>query len=222
MSAAAPVRVLLVEDDTGIGRMLERSLQSEGYAVDWARDLKGAIEAARGTLYDLVLLDRTLPDGDGAEFCRALRRFGSQAPICMLTAREALEDKLEGFDAGADDYVTKPFELDELLARLAALRRRSGRIVHSAVLSPERRALRYGPQQVFFTGREWPILALLFAHEGEPVSRERLIAEAWQSEGEVTPNSVDVYIGYIRRKLSGAGIPLRIETVRAVGFVLKQ
>lgn len=222
MSGSAPVRVLLVEDDTGIGRMLERGLQSEGYAVDWARDLKGAIDAARSSTHDLVLLDRTLPDGDGAEFCRALRRFGSNAPICMLTAREALEDKLEGFDAGADDYVTKPFELEELLARLVALRRRIGSTTHSPVLSPERRTLLFGPQKLVFTAREWPIFTLLFEHEGEIVSRERLIAEAWHSEGEVTLNSVDVYVGYIRRKLSGAGIPLRIETARGVGFVLKR
>ncbi|MEM6974398.1 MAG: response regulator transcription factor [Pseudomonadota bacterium] len=222
MTASDGARLLVVEDDTGIGRMLERSLKSDGYIVDWVRDLQGAIEAARVTMYDLVLLDRTLPDGDGAEFCRALRRFGSDAPICMLTARETLEDKLEGFDAGADDYVTKPFELEELLARLAVMRRRSGRVAHRPVLLEDRRMLRVGPQQVSFTAREWPILALLFNCEGETVSRERIIDEAWDSEGAVSANNVDVYVGYLRRKLAQADMPLRIETVRGIGFALKR
>ncbi|MEO0820347.1 MAG: response regulator transcription factor [Pseudomonadota bacterium] len=222
MSTAERPSLLLVEDDTGIGRMLERGLAAEGYRVDWVRDLKSATAAARSLTHDIVVLDRMLPDGDGAAFCKALRRFGSRAPVCMLTARETLEDKLAGFDAGADDYLTKPFELEELLARLTALsRRRPARIVEP-VLDHEGHALVMGAERIRFTRREWPLLVLLMARAGEPVSRATLIAEAWQMEGEVTENSVDVYIGYLRRKLSGAETGIRIETVRGAGFVLSR
>ena len=213
-------RVLIVEDDTGIGRMLERGLAAEGYEVEWVRNLETAIEAARRLRHDLVVLDRMLPDGDGAAFCRALRRFGSLAPVCMLTARDTLDDKLEGFDAGADDYLTKPFEFDELLARLAALSRRRPQHIVEPVLDREGHALVLGATRVTFTPREWPLLAHLFEHEGETVSRATLIAEAWQLEGQVTENSVDVYVGYLRRKLAAAEAPLRIDTVRGAGFML--
>ncbi|MEM7497055.1 MAG: response regulator transcription factor [Pseudomonadota bacterium] len=214
------LRLLLVEDDTGIGRLLERGLAAEGYDVDWVRDLQGATAAARTLLHDLVVLDRMLPDGDGAAFCRALRRFGSRAPVCMLTARDTLEDKLAGFDAGADDYLTKPFELDELLARLAALARRVPERKIAPVLDREGRALLLGPDRVRFTPREWPLLVHLFDRQGQTVSRRALIEEAWQLGGEVTENSIDVYIGYLRRKLTAANAPLRIDTVRGEGFVL--
>ncbi|MEL6577357.1 MAG: response regulator transcription factor [Pseudomonadota bacterium] len=214
------LRLLLVEDDTGIGRMLERGLAAEGYRVDWVRDLASATEAARGEVHDLVVLDRMLPDGDGAAFCRALRRFGSRAPVCMLTARDTLEDKLAGFDAGADDYLTKPFELDELLARLAALARRVPEQRLEPVLDREGRTLLLGPERVRFTPREWPLLVHLFDRPGETVSRKELIEEAWQRDGDVTENSVDVYVGYLRRKLGAANVPLRIETVRGEGYVL--
>jgi DNA-binding response OmpR family regulator len=220
MSGAPQDRVLLVEDDTGIGRMLERGLEAEGYSVEWVRDLEGAIAAARGLRHDLVVLDRMLPDGDGAVFCRALRRFGSLAPVCMLTAKDALADKLEGFEAGADDYLTKPFEIDELLARLAALRRRRPRHIVEPVLDREGRALLLGAERVRFTPREWPLLAYLFDRAGSPVSRAELIENAWGKTGEVTENSVDVYMGYLRRKLATANAPLRIETVRGAGFML--
>ncbi|MEM1385387.1 MAG: response regulator transcription factor [Pseudomonadota bacterium] len=214
--------MLLVEDDTGIGRLLERGLATEGYTVDWVRDLKSAVEIARDGYHDLVLLDRMLPDGDGAAFCRALRRFGSRAPICMLTARETLEDKLAGFDAGADDYLTKPFELDELLARLAALRRRGSLRPPDLRLDPEQRSLSVGPESLRFTPREWPLFAYLVEHEGRAISREELIAEAWDRAGEVSENSIDVYIGYLRRKLSGLSVEIRIEAVRGVGFMLSR
>ena len=213
-------RILLVEDDTGIGRLLERGLAAEGYEVDWVRDLASASEAARGLGHDLVVLDRMLPDGDGAAFCRALRRFGSRAPVCMLTARETLEDKLEGFDAGTDDYLTKPFELEELIARLAALARRRPERLVEPVLDREGEVLVMGAERLRFTPREWPLLVHLFERAGAPVSRAELIDEAWGLSGEVTENSVDVYIGYLRRKLAAAGVPLRIETVRGAGFML--
>ncbi|MEM6945849.1 MAG: response regulator transcription factor [Pseudomonadota bacterium] len=221
MSTSRNERILLIEDDTGIGRMLERGLSAEGYQVEWVRDLEGATAAARELRHDLVVLDRMLPDGDGAAFCRALRRFGSLAPVCMLTARDTLEDKLEGFDAGADDYLTKPFEIDELLARLAALSRRRPAHIVEPVLDRETQALVLGAERVKFTAREWPILEHLFDREGTAVTRAVLIAEAWgATTGDITENSIDVYIGYLRRKLAAASAPFRIETVRGEGFML--
>ncbi len=212
-------RLLLVEDDTGIGRMLERGLSAEGYAVVWARDLRGAAASAREAAPDLVVLDRMLPDGDGAAFCAALRRAGTMAPVLMLTARETLEDKLRGFDAGADDYLTKPFEFEELLARLSALRRRTTERVAALRLDPETRSVFAGPRRARLTPREWPLMAYLAARPNRPVSREELIASAWGKTGQVTENSVDVYIGYLRRKLAELDTGARIETVRGLGFM---
>lgn len=218
MSTAA--RLLLVEDDTGIGRMLERGLGAEGYTVDWVRDIRRAIAATRAAAPDIVVLDRMLPDGDGATFCGALRRAGCAAPICMLTARDTLEDKLRGFDAGADDYLTKPFEFEELLARLAVLRRRATPIPPVVRLDDAARALVVGAHRVALTGREWPLMVYLMAHTDRPVSRAELIAQAWGLGGRVTENSVDVYVGYLRRKLADLDSGIRIETVRGIGFML--
>lgn len=214
--------VLVVEDDTGIGRMLERGLSAEGYVVRWARDLRAAAESARAAPPDLVVLDRMLPDGDGATFCAALRRAGNMAPVLMLTARETLDDKLRGFDAGADDYLTKPFEFDELLARLAALRRRRPAPVAELRFDPKTRSVFAGPRRVRLTPREWPLMAYLAQNPDRPVSREELIASAWGKAGQVTENSVDVYVGYLRRKLATLGSGARIETVRGIGFMFAQ
>lgn len=212
--------LLLVEDDAAIGGMLERGLAAEGYDVEWVRDLKSAIEAARGFRHRLVLLDRMLPDGDGADFCAALRRFGHPASICMLTAREALEDKLRGFEQGADDYVTKPFEFEELLARLGVLRRRAAETRPHVRLDEASRSLVCGEGRARLTKREWPLMAYLMEREGQVVSRAQLIAEAWGLDGQVTENSADVYVGYLRRKLAEIGGTYRIETVRGEGFRL--
>jgi two-component system OmpR family response regulator len=212
--------ILLVEDDTGIGRVLESGLAAEGYAPIWRRDLKSAVEAARDRSLDLIVLDRMLPDGDGADLCRALRRLGVAAPVLMLTARDTLEDKLSGFDAGADDYLTKPFEFDELLARLAALTRRGAPPPLALELDPERRTMRWAARSVVLTGREWPLIAYLAERPGRAVSRAELIDKAWGLADKVTENSVDVYVGYLRRKLAGIEAGVRIETVRGAGFAL--
>ncbi len=219
MSDDAP-RLLLVEDDPHIGGMLQRGLSAEGYAVEWSRDLREAIARARAAPPAIVVLDRGLPDGDGAAFCGALRRFGSTAPVLMLTARDGLEDKLRGFAAGADDYVVKPFEFEELLARLAALRRRAADGPEPLRLDEEARAIAAGTRRATLTRREWPLMAHLAANAGRPVTRAELIAGAWADVGGTTENNVDVHVGYLRRKLSRIGCAARIETVRGVGFVL--
>ncbi len=215
-----PCRILLVEDDVGIGRLVERGLAAEGYEVDWVRDLMGATETVRASVPDLVILDRMLPDGDGAAFCAAFRRLGHSAPICMLTARDALEDKLRGFEAGADDYLTKPFEFDELLARLAALRRRAAPPPKLPLADEESRTLILGGARASFTPREWPLMRHLLTNAGQTVSREALMEIGWGDEPDVTDNAVDVYIGYLRRKLAKLGDGPKIETVRGVGFIL--
>ncbi len=221
MSAASePCPLLLVEDDAGIGRMLETGLAAEGYAVDWVRNLATAIERVREGHHAVIIIDRMLPDGDGADFCAALRRFGHDAPVCMLTARETLEDKLRGFDAGADDYVTKPFEFEELLARLAVLRRRAGAMRPVARLDSETRVLSAGGCQVKLTERECRLLSCFLDHAGEVLSRAALLEKVWEAGDEVSENSADVYVGYLRRKLAQADNPYRIETVRGEGFRL--
>ncbi|MEM7190254.1 MAG: response regulator transcription factor [Pseudomonadota bacterium] len=222
MSAAAETKLLIVEDDVGIGRMLERGLGAHGFAVDWARDLRTATDAIRANAPDLIILDRMLPDGDGAALCSAIRKSGSQVPICMLTARETLDDKLRGFDAGADDYVVKPFEFDELLARLHVMLRRVQAAAAPAEprLDDARRILEVENVSIDFTRREWPLLKYLLEHEGTDLSRETLIEHVWGTQDDVTLNSVDVYVGYLRKKLSTAAVRIRIETVRGVGFRL--
>jgi DNA-binding response OmpR family regulator len=219
-TAARSCRLLLVEDDQGVGRMLERGLAAEGYEVVWVRTLAAATEAARQGGHDLIVLDRMLPDGDGAAFCAAYRRLGHDALVCMLTARDALEDKLRGFDAGADDYITKPFEYEELLARLDALRRRRAPVRALPVPDAETQALVLGSRRVKLTPREWLIMQHLLANPDRPIPRAELIAAGWGPESDVTANSIDVYVGYLRRKLATLGTEARIETVRGIGFAL--
>lgn len=211
--------LLLVEDDVGIGRMLERGLRGAGYRVEWVRTLAEAIPHARNARHRLVVLDRALPDGDGAEFCKALRGYGHPAAICMLTARDALEDKLDGFGAGADDYLTKPFEFEELLARLTVLERRAAAAAPGLRLDAEKRLLVLGVDRQKLTRRECLLFRYFADRAGETVTREDLIANVWESpDGSVSANSVDVYVGYLRRKLSDLGATARIETVRSAGY----
>ncbi|MEM7525106.1 MAG: response regulator transcription factor [Pseudomonadota bacterium] len=213
-------RLLLVEDDVAIGEMLERGLNGAGYQVDWVSTLAEGVEEARRHVHQLVVLDRMLPDGDGAAFCAALRSFGHGAAICMLTARDTLEDKLSGFEAGAEDYLTKPFEFEELLARLAVLRRRVEDQKPRLRLDPERRRLTVGAEAVKLTSREALLMTYLFDRAGEVLTRSALMSEAWGVDDDITENSVDVYIGYLRRKLKDIGAAARIETVRGEGFQL--
>lgn len=225
MTGTDGTELLLVEDDVGIGRMLQRGLTQEGFAVDWVRDLRSATERIKAGNPSVIVLDRMLPDGDGADLCSALRKSGAGIPVCMLTARDTLDDKLRGFDAGADEYLVKPFEFDELLARLQVMLRWAATAPEpepDLVAFEEERMLGWGAVSAKFTRREWPLLSVLLAREGEDLSRAALIRDAWHLEGEVTENSVDVYIGYLRRKITDTGLPLRIETVRGVGFRLER
>lgn len=221
------MKILLIEDDAGIGRFVCNGLRSSGIEVDWIRGVTPAIQQVRTGGYAAVVLDLMLPDGDGFSLCREMRAIGLSIPVCMLTARDGLDDKLEGFGAGADDYLTKPFFIDELIARLKAMIRRdhnavaSSRIVvGSLVVDPVAREAVMAGNALDLTRREFDVLAYLAQNAGQAISRERLLVAAWGAGADVTPNTADVYIGYLRRKMKAASDVPTIATVRGIGFKL--
>ncbi len=219
------MNILLVEDDPGIGRFITRGLAGKGYRVAWERSGHRAVELLAAGGFSAVLLDLGLPDGDGLELCRALRRAQVRTPVLMLTARGALQDRLDGFDAGADDYLAKPFAFDELIARLTAIVRRASapaeeppsfgalRLEHAA------RTARIDAQILPLSRREYDLLARLVGGGGATVSRASLASAVW-GDAEVSDNALDVYIGYLRRRLGEHRMAPRIATVRGQGFRL--
>ncbi|HET8758615.1 MAG TPA: response regulator transcription factor [Solirubrobacteraceae bacterium] len=220
------MRLLLVEDDAKLARAIGRGLRHEGYAVDVAGDGDAALVQAAVFEYDAVVLDIMLPARDGLDVCRVLRERGCWAPVLILTARGAAEDRIGGLDAGADDYLAKPFDFGELLARLRALLRRAPRErparleLGDLVVDPAGHAVSRAGTPVKLTAREFAVLEFLARHPGEVISRTRLLEHVWDENYEGSTNVVDVYVGYLRRKLEQPfGRPL-IRTVRGVGFAL--
>ena len=214
--------ILVVDDDASIRRMLERTLVAEGYRVETAPDGGTALAAIERAVPDLVILDLGLPGLDGTEVSRRLRARGLGVPILMLTARDALADRVEGLDAGGDDYVVKPFEAEELQARIRALLRRGREPAEvvafdDVVFDVSTRRLRRGNREIALSEREAALLELLLRNPRSVVTRETALAHVWGSTYAATSNSVDRYVSYLRRKL---GEPSLIETVRGVGFVL--
>jgi two-component system, OmpR family, response regulator MprA len=220
-------RVLVVEDDAEIAGALRRSLGMEGYDVRLAGDGEAALTEASVFAPDAVVLDLGLPLLDGVEVCRRLRREGD-VPILMLTARDTLEDRVEGLDSGADDYLVKPFERDELLARLRALlRRRPPRgsaffVVGDLRLNPDTREVYRGDRALDLTAREFELLEYLMRNERLVVSRERLLEEVWDYHPFAETNTVDVFVSTLRRKLEEGGAPRVLHTVRGSGYVLRE
>jgi DNA-binding response OmpR family regulator len=217
--------VLLVEDDPGIGRFVSRGLAAEGFEVEWVRAGKAAQARVHAQAFDAAVLDLGLPDIDGFDLCRALRHDGVETPILMLTARDGLDDKLAGFQAGADDYLSKPFAFEELLARLNVLiRRGSGSAGFSQAgrlrLDLRARTATLAEAAVTLSPREFDVLACLVRAPGQPVSRRDILDRAWGDAAEVAENTVDVYVGYLRRRLAAVAARPVIETVRGVGFRL--
>ena len=216
------MRLLLVEDDAMIGDTLLRTLRSEHYAVDWVRDGDMADQALRSAEYDLVLLDLGLPKRDGLDVLRALRSRRSTVPVLLATARDGVADRIAGLDAGADDYVVKPYDTDELLARIRALLRRSaGRaepaFEHRGVsLNPATREATLEGQAVSLSAREWAVLEPLLARPGVVFSRAQLEEKLFSWKDEVSSNAVEVYIHGVRKKL-GNDI---IQTVRGLGYLV--
>ena len=220
-------RILLVEDEEKLARMVELELKYEGYQVEKAFDGRSGLELALGGGFDLVLLDIMLPQLSGMEVLRRLRRE-SQVPVIMLTARDSVVDKVSGLDSGADDYVTKPFAIEELLARIrAALRNHGGRDGQLLAAGPlamdvERHQVTVKGQPVELTKKEFDLLRHLLENKGRVLTREALLDSVWGFDFVGETNSVDVYIRFLRSKIDEAfGIKL-IHTVRGVGYVIKE
>jgi two-component system, OmpR family, response regulator MprA len=218
--------VLVVEDDARVAASLRRSLEYAGYPVALAADGPAGLAAAIRDAPDLVVLDVNLPGLDGFGVCRALRASGGTALVLMLTARDATSDRVDGLDAGADDYLVKPFAPEELLARVRALLRRapspSDGLLRFAdlVVSLSAREVRRGSRSVALTALEFDLLAHLARHPRQVLRRSQLLAAVWGGE-PVASNVVDVYVGYLRAKLEAGGEPRLVQTVRGVGYVLR-
>jgi two-component system OmpR family response regulator len=221
------MRLLVVEDDTKLARALERGLQREGYAVDLAETGDDALSQASENEYDAVVLDVMLPGRDGFSVCRAMRSNERWAPVLMLTARDQVGDRIRGLDAGADDYLVKPFDFGELLARLRALIRRGPSErppvleVGDLHIDPAARVVTRAGRDIELTVREFALLQFLAQRAGEVVSREQLLEHVWDSTEEGSTNVVDVYIGYLRNKLDRPFRGKMIRTVRGIGFMLE-
>ncbi len=219
-------RVLIVEDDVDIADVLRRSLRNEGYEVRTSADGVEALDVAAGFVPDLVVLDLGLPGMDGVEVCRRLRSDGD-VPILMLTARAETEDRVTGLDSGADDYLVKPFERRELLARIRALLRRrpprgsASLEVADLCLNPDSREVRRGERGIELTNREFELLEFLMRNERLVVSRERLLDEVWGYDPMAATNTIDVFISNLRRKLEAGGEGRLLHTKRGAGYVLK-
>ena len=220
------MRILVVEDDRKVAGFIEMGLREEGYAVDLARGGDEAIVLAHVNDYDAILLDLMLPKKNGLQVAAELRREGRTTPILMLTARDATEDVVRGLDAGADDYLTKPFKFDELLARLRALVRRGGatRVERITAGPLELDRLKHqayvGGQSLDLTPREFQLLEHFMMHKDDVVRRTELLEKVWDMHFDPESNVVDVHVGNLRRKLREAGYDGLIRTVRGVGFRL--
>jgi two-component system response regulator MprA len=217
-------RLLVVEDDPDLRSLLRRGLEEEGFAVSIAGDGAAALDQAGGGEPDALVVDIGLPDTDGRDLCQALRARGVDAPVLFLTARDALTDRLSGFSAGGDDYLTKPFHFAELVARVRALLKRTGSaaaVVGDVMLDPVTHSLRCGDEEVSLTPTEFRVLAALFAAPGAVVRRRELVAAAWPDGAIVHDNTLDQYVARLRRKLRVAGSDAAIETAHGVGYRLR-
>lgn len=220
--------ILVVEDADEVLRVLERVLSEHGYTVMTAGDGDAGLTQAIDRRPDLLILDIGLPGRNGYEIARELRARAITAPVLMLTGRDAVADKIEGLDAGADDYLAKPFDHDELLARVRALLRRSSMQsernmirVGDLVIDPFSRDVRRGSREISLTQKEYALLEYLARHAGHPVSREQISRQVWKQELDPSTNIVDVYINYIRKKVDGEGERPLVQTVRGVGYMVR-
>ncbi|HEY6696163.1 MAG TPA: response regulator transcription factor [Solirubrobacteraceae bacterium] len=222
------MRVLIVEDDAKMAGLIQRGLRDDGLAADVAAEGEAALWMAGATAYDAIVLDVLLPGIDGFEVCRRLRSDGVRSPVLMLTARDAVEDRVRGLDTGADDYLTKPFSLAELAARLRAIARR-GPIERPPVLEagglrldPATRRVWRGNAEIALSAREFALLETLMRHPGQVLDRLQLLDHAWDGEYENRSNVIDVYIRYLREKVDRPFGADSIETVRGVGYRLRE
>jgi two-component system response regulator MprA len=221
------MRVLVVDDDPAVCASIDRALRLEGYAVETAGTGQRALDSLVSSRPDAVVLDLQLPDIDGIEVCRRLRSAGDDTPVLMLTARDAVDDRVQGLDAGADDYLVKPFALAELLARLRALlRRRTGNEGETLrfgdlTLDLGTREARRGDRSFTLTRIEFDLLELFLRHPRQVLTRDIILERVWGYDFDSGTNSLAVYVGYLRRKTEAGGETRYIHTVRGVGYALK-
>lgn len=222
-------RVLVVDDEEVVLRAVARALAISGYEVETAANGSLAISSLAAHAPDVVVLDVSMPGIDGLEVCRRLREAGDRTPVLMLTARDGVDDRVAGLDAGADDYLVKPFALEELLARLRALLRRavpgeSGDVLRYSDLSLDlgTREVRRGDRGIELTRTEFLLLELFLRHPGRVLTREVISAKVWEYDFGPASNSLDVYVGYLRRKTEADGESRLVQTVRGVGYVLRE
>ena len=223
------MKILVVDDERAVRESLRRALELEGYEIELAADGGEALERLEAESQpDALVLDVLMPGVDGLEVCRRLRRAGSRLPVLMLTARDAVENRVAGLDAGADDYVTKPFALEELLARIRALLRRTTNGAGEALrfadleLDPGTREVRRGGELVELTRTEFSLLELFMRNPRQVLTRSIIFERVWGYDFGYGSNSLDVYIGYLRRKTEAGGKPRLIHTVRGVGYALRE
>jgi len=219
------MKILVVEDEEKIARALQRGLEQERFSVEIALDGAAGLAAAEADEYDVVVLDRMLPEMDGMEVCRTLRGAGNKTPILMLTAKDQVRDRVAGLNAGADDYLVKPFAFEELLARLHALLRRPNQAadvvlrVADLELDPTSFTAKRAGRLIKLSAKEFALLEYLMRNEGQVLSKEKIIDHVWEYDADVLPNNVEVFIGYLRRKVdqpfSG---PNLIHTARGFGY----
>ena len=223
-------RILIIEDEEKMARMIARVLREEGYVAETAGDGRTGLSRALVDSFDLLIVDWMLPERSGVQIVRGLRAAEVNTPVLMLTARGQVEDRVEGLDAGSDDYLTKPFALPELLARVRALTRRSqggGAPAEAAIrvgdvaLDPSRHVVRLRGEKVDLTAKEFALLATLMQRPGQVFSRSVLLDTVWGVPGEVSTSVVELYVSYLRRKLDRKGEPSRIRTVRGVGYTFE-
>ena len=223
------MRILVVDDERAVRESLRRALELEGYEIELAADGREALDRLEGGAQpDALILDVFMPGVDGLEVCRRLRRSGSRLPVLMLTARDEVQNRVAGLDAGADDYVTKPFALEELLARIRALLRRTTNGAGESLrfadleLDPGTREVRRGSRQIELTRTEFSLLELFLRNPRQVLTRSVIFERVWGYDFGYGSNSLDVYVGYLRRKTEAGGKPRLIHTVRGVGYALRE
>jgi two-component system, OmpR family, response regulator MprA len=224
------VRILVVDDDRAVRESLRRSLSFNGYSVELAHDGLEALEIISSDRPDALVLDVMMPRLDGLEVCRQLRSTGDDLPILVLTARDSVSERVAGLDAGADDYLPKPFALEELLARMRALLRRTKPEDADSVamkfsdlaLDPVTREVTRGERRISLTRTEFSLLEMLIANPRRVLTRSRILEEVWGFDFPTSGNALEVYVGYLRRKTEADGEPRLIHTVRGVGYVLRE
>lgn len=222
------MRILLVEDEVPLSQAISEILKKNGFPTDAVYDGLAGLEYAMSDVYDLVILDIMMPKMNGIEVLKAIRDAKNAVPVLMLTARDEVEDKVNGLDSGADDYMTKPFATDELLARIRALTRRRGEVVDEDLsfgdltLRTKRYELVSGENTVKVSQKEYQILETLFYNPEQILTKERLIEKIWGGDSEAEYNNVEVYISFLRKKMQFLGTKVEIKTIRGAGYLLSQ